>query len=131
MNHHRLLTLLSVFAMALLAVHLADDFILGFDKSVLASPYPIGIWVVWLWGLVLWRDRLGGRIILLLGGLMALGMPIIHIHGRGFGDDFVHSGAALRFIWILYTLGAIGPLMIILAVKEIVSGRGRTGVRAA
>jgi hypothetical protein len=36
-SHHRLLTLLSVMAMALLAVHLADDFLLGFDKNVVAT----------------------------------------------------------------------------------------------
>src|SRR5438477_6288774 len=107
MNHHRLLTILSVLAIVLMAGHVADDFILGFDKGVVRNWYGISIWVVWLCGLVFWRDRLIGRIILLLGGVIALGMPIIHLNGRGYGDEFLHSGAAFRFIWTLYILGAI------------------------
>src|ERR1041384_7937745 len=35
----------------------ADDFILGFDKGVVGNFYGISIWVVWLCGPVLARDR--------------------------------------------------------------------------
>jgi hypothetical protein len=38
----------------------------------------------------------------------------------------VKSGATVRFIWVLYILGAIGPLMIILAAKEMVSSARST-----
>jgi hypothetical protein len=123
MSHHRVLTFLSIAAMVLLAIHVADDYILGFDKGVVSHWYVITIWIVWLCGVVLWRDRLLGRIILLVGGIFALGMPIIHLNGRGYGEEFIKSGAALRFIWTLFALGAIGALLIILSIKEMVVAR--------
>lgn len=125
MSHHRLLTLLSLLAMVLVMVHGADDFILGFDRAMIQNWYLLSIWVVWSCGVALWRDRVSGRIILLLGGIAAVAVPVIHLNGRGYGDAFVHSGAAIRFIVTLYALGTIGPMMIILSVREMLESQRR------
>jgi len=120
MKKNDLLALLSLIALILLSIHLPDDYVHGFDKHVVDSPYPILIFVVWAGGLLLARERLIGRIILLLGGLVAIGMPVLHLNGH-FRPEFATSHGALLFLWILYALGTTGALIVILALKELVS----------
>jgi hypothetical protein len=122
MKKNDLLALLSLIALILLSIHLPDDYVHGFDKHVVDSPYPILIFVVWAGGLLLARERLIGRIILLLGGLVAIGMPVLHLNGH-FRPEFATSDGALRFLWILYALGTTGALIVILALKELLGRR--------
>jgi hypothetical protein len=60
---------------------------------------------------------------MLLGGVIAIAMPVIHLNGRGYGVEFLKVDGTLRFIWTLYLLGTIGALIIIGAVREMVSPR--------
>ena len=45
MKHKELLTVLSVSAIVLAAMHIADDYVHGFDRSVVNNPYAILILV--------------------------------------------------------------------------------------
>ena len=121
-----LLTVSSLLSMLLLSMHIPDDFVHGFDKGVVNSPYWILIFVVWLCGVLLWRERLIGRIIMLLGGIMSIGMPWIHLKGRGYGEEFLKADGALRFLWTLVGLGTLGSFVIILSIRELVL-KGRDG----
>ena len=123
MKQKDMLTVLSLIAIVLTTMHLADDYVHGFDLHVVANPYPILIFVVWASGVLLLRDRLVGRVIMLLGGAVAILMPIIHLNGRGYGETFLKTDGALRFIWTLYLLGTMGAVIIIGSVREMVSGR--------
>jgi hypothetical protein len=123
MKQKDLLTVLSLSAIVLTTMHVADDYVHGFDRNVVANPYAILIFVAWSAGVLLLRDRLIGRIVMLLGGLVAIGMPIIHLNGRGYGEEYLKTDGALRFIWTLYILGTIGALIIIGGVREMVSLR--------
>ena len=125
MKHKELLTVLSVFAIVLAAMHIADDYVHGFDRSVVNNPYAVLILAVWASGVLLLRDRLIGRIAILLGGLVAIVIPIIHLNGRGYGDEFLKTDGALRFIWTLYMLGTIGAVIVIGAIREMVGARSR------
>jgi hypothetical protein len=125
MKQKDLLTVLSLIAIVLTTMHMADDYLHGFDRHVVANPYPILIFVVWSSGVLLLRDRLIGRIVMLLGGLVAIAMPIIHLNGRGYGEEYLRTDGALRFIWTLYILGTIGAVIIIGAVHEMASSRSR------
>src|ERR1700745_3526021 len=127
MKQKELLTVLSVFAIVLAAKHIADDYVHGFDRSVVNNPYAMLILAVWASGVLLLRDRLIGRIAILLGGLVAIVIPIIHLNGRGYGDEFLKTDGALRFIWTLYMLGTIGAVILIGAIREIVGARSRGG----
>jgi hypothetical protein len=104
MKRNDLLAVLSLISLLLVSIHLPDDYVHGFDKHVVNNPYAILIFVVWACGLLLFRERLIGRIILLLGGIVALAMPIIHLNGH-FSPDFATSDGAFRFVWTLYALG--------------------------
>ena len=125
MKHKELLTVLSLLAIVLVAMHIADDYVHGFDRSVVSNPYALLILVVWSSSVLLLRDRLMGRIIILLGGLVAIVIPIIHLNGRGYGDEFLKTDGALRFIWTLYMLGTIGTVIVIGALREMVGARTR------
>ena len=120
-----LLTVLSLLAIVLVAMHIADDYVHGFDRRVVDNPYGILILVAWSSGVLLLRDHLIGRIVLFLGGLVAIVMPILHLNGRGYGDEFLKTDGALRFIWTLYMLGAIGGVILIGAIREMVGARAR------
>lgn len=124
MKKNDLLAQMSLLSLLLVSIHIPDDYVHGFDKHVVANPYGILIFVVWLCGLLLLRERLIGRIILLLGGIVAVAMPIIHLNGH-FRPDFAASDGAFRFVWILYAAGTTGSLTVILALGELL-GRSRS-----
>ena len=125
MKQRDLLTVLSVLAIVLVAMHIADDYVHGFDRNVVNNPYGMLILAVWSSGVLLVRDRLIGRIVILLGGLLAIVVPIMHLNGRGYGDEFLKTEGALRFIWTLYMLGTLGGVILIGAIREMVVARSR------
>jgi hypothetical protein len=51
-----------------------------------------------------------------LGGLAALGMPIIH-RNNGFTATVARSPGGLFFIWTLVALGVLGGLVMILSAR--------------
>lgn len=117
-----LLALLSLISLVLLSMHVADDYVQGFDKHVVDNPYGILAFVFVACGIFLFRERLVGRIILLLGGIFAVAMPIMHLNGH-YPPDFARADGAFRFVWTLYAIGTTGALTIILALRELVSRR--------
>jgi hypothetical protein len=123
MKQKDLLTVLSLIAIVLTTMHVADDYVHGFDLHVVDEPYGILIFVVWSTGVLLLRDSLVGRVIVLLGSLVAIGMPVLHLNGRGYGVEYLKVDGALRFIWTLYLLGTIGGIILIGIIREMVSLR--------
>lgn len=117
-----LLGIMSLISLLLVSMHFPDDYVHGLDTHVVSSPYPILIFVVWACGILLFRERLIGRIILLLGGLIAIAMPIIHFNGH-MPPEFAATAGAYRFVWTLYAVGTTGSLTIILALRELIRGR--------
>ena len=122
MKTNDLLAQMSLISLVLVSVHVSDDYMHGLDKHVVDNPYGILVFVVWACGLLFFRERLVGRIILLLGGLVAVAMPIIHLNGR-YPSDFAASDGAFRFVWTLYASGTTGSLTVILALRELFSRR--------
>jgi hypothetical protein len=122
MKKNDLLGQLSLISLVLVSIHVPDDYVHGFDKHVVDNPYGILIFVVWACGLLLLRERLIGRIILLLGGLVAVAMPILHLNGH-YPPDFATADGAFRFVWTLYAVGTTGSLAVILAMRELLGRR--------
>ena len=122
MKKNDMLALMSLISLLLLSLHFPDDYVHGLDKHVVNNPYAILIFVVWACGLLLFRERLIGRSILLLGGVVSIAMPIIHLNGH-FPPEFASSNGAFRFVWTLYALGTTGSLTVILALRELLDRR--------
>lgn len=116
MKENVLLTVTSLLSMVLLSIHVTDDIVRGYDQWSFEKLSFVLILVVWLCGTLLLSGRRAGRIIMLLGGLLAALMPAIHMRGTG---AFVKTSGAFFFIWTLLALGAAGAMTFILSVRQL------------
>jgi hypothetical protein len=112
-----LLTVTSLISILLLSLHIAEDIVLGFAGGGLSNLIGIAILVIYLCATLLWSDRRAGLIVVLLGSVIAAGMPVIHMSGAGVGVK--RSAGALFFIWTLYTLGVTGTFGVILSARAL------------
>ena len=121
LKQNDLLSLASLVSVLLLALHISQDIVFGLDRAGLNHLVGIAILLVIVCGAVLLRERLLGKVIMLLGGLVAAGMLPMHMR-HGLRPEFLEKSGALLFVWTLYVLGVIGAFTVILA---IVGLRGR------
>ena len=112
MKHNLLLTVMSLLSVLLLSVHVTQDIVRGVDSWGPQSLVGVLILVVLLYGTLVLAERRSGLVIMLLGGLCAAGMPVIHRR-----VNLAKPGGAFWFIWTLFALGAIGTLTVILAAR--------------
>jgi hypothetical protein len=116
-----MLSVTSLLSILLLSLHIAEDIVLGFARGGLENLVGIAILVVYLCGTLLWSDPRSGLVIVLLGSLLAAGMPVIHMTGAGLGVK--RSAGAFFFIWTLYALGVTGTFGVILSARALRSAR--------
>lgn len=116
-----LLTVTSLLSILLLSIHISEDIVLGFAAGGLGNLFGIAVLVVYLCGTLLGSDRRWGLIVVLLGSIIAMGMPIIHMTGAGVGVK--RSAGAFFFIWTLYALGITGAFGVILSARALWSSR--------
>jgi len=64
-------------------------------------------------------ERRVGYVITLLGSLLALGIPMIHMMGRGVGvgNSIGKSNGAFFFVWTLLALGVTSLFSVALSVR--------------
>lgn len=121
MKQNDLLSVTSLLSVLLLALHISQDIVFGFDRAGLNHLVGVAILLVVVCGAVLLRERLLGKVIMLLGGVIAAAMLPIHMR-NGLRPEFLDKSGALLFIWTLYVLGVLGTFSVILAVQAL---RGR------
>ena len=115
----------SLLSIILLPFHIGGDVALGFDRGGSGFVFVVvPILLVVACGTLLLADRRSGQVIMLLGGIVALGMPIIH-RNNGFTAMVARSPGGLFFIWTLTALGVAGGLVIILSARGLWSLRSR------
>ena len=101
------------------------DVALGLDRG--GAPLVFAVIPVLLLvacGTLLLSQRRSGLIIMLLGGLLALAMPIIHRH-NGFTPTIAQSPGGVFFMWTLMALGVTGGLAVILSAHGLWKLRSR------
>ena len=121
-----MLTVASLLSILFMTFHLTDDIVRGFEKGGASNLTAVPIFVVWLYGTLVLAERRSGYIIILLGSLLGLGVPVIHMMGKGVGvgGNIAKSSGAFFFVWTLiaarrdrallrHPLGArtVGPAM--------------------
>jgi hypothetical protein len=116
MKHNVMLTIASLLSILFSTFHLTDDIIRGMEKGGASNLVAVPILVVWLYGTLVLAERRSGYIIILLGSLLASGMPVIHMRGAGVGAIAKSSGAFF-FVWTLLALGVTGLFSVILSVR--------------
>ena len=119
MNQRISLVVASLLSVLLFSIHVTDDIVRGFDAWGPQSLFGVLILVVWLSGTML-PARRAGLIIMLLGGLLAAAMPVIHMRTQA-----AKSPGGFLFIWTLFALGASGGLAFVLAAGGLWKSRAR------
>ena len=86
MKHDLMLTFTSLLTILLLTLHLTSDTIharVGTAEAGGSTLVAVPVVVVWLYGTLVLAERRSGYIIMLVGSLIGLGMPVIHVMGAG------------------------------------------------
>ena len=118
MKRHAMLMITSLASAVLLALHISQDIVFGFDRAGLNHLVGVGIILIIVCGTLLLPHRWLGRVIMLLGGVMSAAMLPLHMR-HGLRPEFLQTSGALLFVWTLYLLGVLGFFSILLAVLEL------------
>src|SRR5262245_37309685 len=119
MKHNLTLTIASLLSILFLTFHLTDDIVRGFEKGGVSNLTAVPIFVVWLYGTLVLAERRSGYDIILLGSLLGLGVPVLHMMGKGVGvgSKIANSSGAFFFVWTLIALGVTALFSVILSVR--------------
>jgi hypothetical protein len=121
-----MLTVASLLSILFFTLHLADDIVRGMEPGGLSNLIGgVLISVVWLYATLVLAGRRSGYIILLLGSLLSLAVPVIHMKGKGVGvaSGIANSSGGFFFIWTLLALGVTGLFSVILSARGLWSLR--------
>jgi hypothetical protein len=126
MKPNVMLTIASLLSILFFTFHLTDDIVRGFEPGGLNNLIGgVLILVVWLYATLLLAERRSGYITILLGGLLSLGVPVLHMKGKGVGvaSGIANSSGGFFFVWTLLALGLTGLFSVILSARGLWSLR--------
>lgn len=109
MKPRLMLSVTSLLALLLTIFHLTDDTLLQVDGSV-KYPVPVIVFAVWLYGALKLSDKVSGYIIMLLGGLIAAGMIVVHSR-----TGVVHKTGGFFFVSTMFTMSALGLFTVVVS----------------
>jgi hypothetical protein len=114
-----MLTTASLLSVLFMTFHLADDIVRGMEPGGLSDLIAVPILVVLLYGTLLLAERRSGYVIILLGSLLLLGVPVIHMKGKGVGvtSGIANSSGGFFFVWTLIALGVTALFSIVLSAR--------------
>ena len=124
MKQNLLLTITSLLTILLVTLHLTSDTIharVGTPEAGGSTLVVVPVLVLLLYGTLVLGERRSGLIIMLIGSIIGLGMPIIHVMGAGgiFHGQIAKSSPAFLFVWTLHALGVTGMFSLILSVRAL------------
>src|SRR2546423_11389676 len=107
MKHNLMLITASLLSILFMTLHLTSDTVqarVGTPEAGGSTVVAVPILVAWLYGTLVLAERRSGHIIMLVGSLIALGMPIMHVMGAGgiFRGQIARSNPAFLFVWTLH-----------------------------
>ena len=115
MKQSAILVVTSLLSTLLLTLHITDDIVRGISKAE-PSNTALLVLVVFLYGTLVLAERRSGYVIMLLVGLFAAAMPVLHMRGVHY-PEIAKSAGGFFFVWTLWALGGLGGVTFILAVR--------------
>jgi hypothetical protein len=123
MKEGTILVVTSLLSILLLTLHITDDIVRGISKAE-PSNIALIVLVLLLYGTLILGERRLGYLAMLLVGLFAAGMPVIHMRGAHYGQIAASAGGFF-FVWTLWALGGLGGLTFVLSARGLWSRRAR------
>ena len=116
------LVIASVLSILFMTLHFTGDTIrarAGTLEAGGSTLIAVPILAVWLYGTLLLAERRSGLIIMLVGSLLAIGMPVLHVMFAAgiFNGQLARVAPAFLFVWTLHAMGLTGILSLILSVR--------------
>jgi hypothetical protein len=121
MKQNTILVITSLLSILLLTLHITDDIVRGISKAE-SSNTALIVLVVLLYGTLVLAERRSGHVIMLVVGLLAAAMPVMHMRGAHYGD-IAKSPGGFFFVWTLWALGGLGGLTCVLSARGLWSLR--------
>ncbi len=122
MKQKLMLPIASLLLILFMTLHLTSDTIharAGTPEAGGSTLIAVPILALWLCGTLLLAERRSGHIIMLVGSILAIGMPVLHVMSPAgiFHGAIARSSPAFLFVWTFHMLGVIGLFAFILAVR--------------
>ncbi len=116
-----MLTVASLLSILLLTFHLTDDILRegGMALRGASNLIALPILAIWLYGTLMLAQRRSGYIVMLVGSLVGLGMPVLHmvLAKTVVTNDIARARGDYFFVWTLLALGVIGLFSFILSAR--------------
>ena len=119
MKQSVMLTITSLLSILFMTFHLTDDILFGMASPRFANLFAVLVFIIWLYGTLVLAERRSGYIIILLGSLLSLAVPIVHMKGKGVGvtSSIGNSSGHFFFVWTLIAIGVTGLFSVILSAR--------------
>jgi hypothetical protein len=113
MKQNAILVVTSLLSILLLTLHITDDIVRGISSAE-SSNTALIVLVVLLYGTLVLAEERSGHVIMLLVGLLAAAMPVMHMRGAHY-PEIARSTGGFFFVWTLWALGGLGGLTFMLS----------------
>jgi hypothetical protein len=123
MKENTILVVTSLLSILLLTLHVTDDIVRGISKAEPANTALL-VLAVFVYGTLVLAERRSGHVIMLLVGLFATAMPVIHMRGAHY-SEIARSAGGFFFVWTLWALGGLGGVTVILSARGVWARRRR------
>lgn len=127
MKHHTMLIIASLLSILLLVFHFTDDILREGGMAVRGASNLVAVPILfaWLYGTLVLAERRSGYIIMLVGSLIGMGMPVLHmvLARTVVTNEIARARGDYFFVWTLLALGVIGLFSFILSVRGLWSRR--------
>jgi len=115
MKQNAILVVTSLLSILLLTLHVTDDIVRGISKAE-SSNTALVVLAALLYGTLVLAERRSGHVVMLLVGVFASAMPVLHMRGVHY-PEIARSAGGFFFVWTLWALGGLGGTTIILAAR--------------
>jgi hypothetical protein len=106
MKPNAVLVVTSLLSILLLTLHVTDDIVRGISKAE-SSNIALVVLTILLYGTLVLAERRSGHVIMLVVGLFAALMPVMHMRGVHY-PEIAKSTGGFFFVWTLWALGGSG-----------------------
>ena len=85
MKHNTMLMIASLLSLLFLTLHITDDIVRGISKAE-SSNTALVVLAILLYGTLVLPERRSGHVIMLLIGVLAAAMPVMHMRGARYAE---------------------------------------------